>query len=93
MSRISVQVSLYPLRQAHLGPAVSKVLEVFRTRGLQVTPGAMSSLVVGETDAVFDSLKTSFQSACAFGDVVMVASISNCCPAAVGDHCTGETPA
>jgi hypothetical protein len=53
----------------------------------------MSSLVVGETDVVFDSLKTSFQSAGAFGDVVMVASISNCCPAAAGDHCVGESPA
>jgi SAM-dependent methyltransferase len=60
MSMISVQVSIYPLRQPHLGPAVSKVLEVFRTRGLQARPGGMSSLVVGETDVVFDSLKHRF---------------------------------
>jgi uncharacterized protein YqgV (UPF0045/DUF77 family) len=90
MSTISVQVSLYPLRQTHLGPAISKALEVFRTRGLEVQPGIMSTLVVGETDAVFDGLKASFQSVGALGDVVMVASISNCCPAPAGDHRNAE---
>jgi uncharacterized protein YqgV (UPF0045/DUF77 family) len=81
MSTISVQLSLYPLRQPHLGPTISKALEAFRARGLQVETGTMSTVVVGETDALFDALKMSFQSAAALGDVVMVASISNCCPA------------
>jgi uncharacterized protein YqgV (UPF0045/DUF77 family) len=85
MSTISVQVSLYPLRQPHLGPTISKVLEVFRARGLEVRPGTMSTVVVGDTDAVFDGLKASFQSAAALGDVVMMASISNCCPASAAD--------
>jgi len=43
----------------------------------------MSTVIVGETDAVFDALKSSFQSAAALGDLVMVASISNCCPVSV----------
>ena len=80
MSTISVQVSLYPLRQPHMGPAITRALEVFRARGLEVRPGTMSTVVAGDADAVFDSLKASFQSAAALGDVVMVASISNCCP-------------
>jgi len=86
MSTISVQVSLYPLRQPHLGPTISRVLEVFRARGLEVTPGTMSTVIVGDTDAVFDGLKASFQSAAALGDVVMVASVSNCCPVPPGDR-------
>jgi hypothetical protein len=49
------------------------VLEVFRTCGLEVRPGIMSTVVIGDTDAVFDGLKASFQSASALGDVVMVA--------------------
>lgn len=80
MSTISVQVSLYPLRQPHLGPTISKGLETFRARGLEVRPGTMSTIIVGETDAVFDALMSPFQSAAALGDLVMVASISNCCP-------------
>jgi uncharacterized protein YqgV (UPF0045/DUF77 family) len=85
MSTISVQVSLYPLRQPHLGPTISGVLEVFRARGLEVTPGTMSTVIVGDSDAVFDGLKASFQSAAALSDVVMVVSISNCCPVSAGD--------
>jgi len=83
MSTISVQVSLYPLRQPHLGPTITTVLDVFRARGLEVRAGSMSTVIMGDTDAVFDSLKASFQSAAALGDLVMVASISNCCPVSV----------
>lgn len=77
---ISAQVSLYPLRQAHLGPAISEMAEVLRAAGLDVRPGNMSTVVVGESGKVFDSLKASFQSAATLGDVVMVVSVSNCCP-------------
>lgn len=80
MNTISAQVSLYPLRQPHVGPAISKALEVFRACGLDVSPGIMSTVVVGETGAVFDPMKESFQSAAALGDMVMVVSFSNCCP-------------
>lgn len=82
MNTISAQVSLYPLRQPHVSPSISRVLEVFRARGLEIRPGAMSTVVLGDCDAVFDALKASFQSATELGDVVMVASISNCCPVA-----------
>ena len=80
MNTISAQVSLYPLRQSHVGPAISKAVEVFRAHGLDVRAGSMSTVIVGETDTVFDSLKASFQSAAALGDLVMVVSFSNCCP-------------
>lgn len=80
MSRISVQVSLYPLRQADLAPAIAKALEIYHAYGLEISPGAMSTVIVGEPEAIFDALKTSFQSSAMLGDVVMVASISNCCP-------------
>jgi uncharacterized protein YqgV (UPF0045/DUF77 family) len=79
-STISAQVSLYPLRQSHLAPAVSQVTEVLRGAGLDVRSGTMSTVVIGESEKVFDSLKASFQSAAALGDVVMVVSLSNCCP-------------
>jgi uncharacterized protein YqgV (UPF0045/DUF77 family) len=84
MSAISVQISLYPLRQRHLGPAIANALESLRAIGLDVRPGTMSTVVAGDCDAVFDGLKASFRAAAALGDVVMVASISNCCPAPPG---------
>lgn len=85
MNSISVQVSFYPLRQPRLGPTISGVLAAFRGHGLEIEPGTMSTVVVGEIDAVFDGLEASFRSAAARGDVVMVASISNCCPASAAE--------
>jgi uncharacterized protein YqgV (UPF0045/DUF77 family) len=80
MTPISAQVSLYPLHQPHTGPAIAEALEIFRARGLDVQPGTMSTMVSGDADVVFDSLKTSFEAAAASGDVVMVVTLSNCCP-------------
>lgn len=80
MSTISIQVSLYPLRQSRVSPSIAKALEVFRERGLEIRPGTMSTVISGDLDSVLDGLKDSFKSASALGDVVMVASISNCCP-------------
>lgn len=80
MSTISAQVSLYPLRQSDLKPAIDAAREAFRTHGLDAVSGTMSTVVAGEADTVFDALKSSFQSAAGIGDVVMVVSVSNCCP-------------
>jgi len=82
---ISAQISIYPLRQPHLGPTIAKALDVFRSRGLDVKTGTMSTVVTGEPGALLESLKTSFESAAALGDVVMVVSLSNCCPITPAD--------
>jgi uncharacterized protein YqgV (UPF0045/DUF77 family) len=80
MIGISAQVSLYPLRQAHLSPVVEQALHVFRAQGLTVRPGDMSTLVTGDDEAVFASLKEIFAQAAHQGDVVMVVTLSNACP-------------
>jgi uncharacterized protein YqgV (UPF0045/DUF77 family) len=86
MSTISLQLSVYPLRQRQFAPAVEKALEPFRAHGLDVRTGSMSTAVFGESDAVFDALRTSFSAAASLGDVVMVATVSNCCPAPAEDR-------
>ena len=86
MKLVSAQVSLYPLRQSRLGPAVSKALDAFRARGLDVRTGTMSTVIAGDSDTVFEGLKAAFDSAAALGDIVMVASVSNCCPAPAADR-------
>jgi uncharacterized protein YqgV (UPF0045/DUF77 family) len=86
VNAISVQLSVYPLRQPRVGPAISMALEAFRARGLDVRAGTMSTVIVGEPGAVFDGLKESFQSAASLGDLVMVLSISNCCPVTTAEQ-------
>lgn len=87
MNRVSAQVSLYPLRQPHLGPTIEKVVQVLRDReGLDVQTGTMSTLIGGECDQVFERLKEAFRAAAAFGDVVMVATLSSACPSSQKGH-------
>jgi uncharacterized protein YqgV (UPF0045/DUF77 family) len=78
--KISAQVSLYPIRQPELSPAIEEALQVFRSKGLDVRQGTMSTLVVGEQDLVWDSLKDAWGHAAARGDLVMVVTFSNACP-------------
>jgi uncharacterized protein YqgV (UPF0045/DUF77 family) len=80
MIGISAQVSLYPLRRAHVSPVIEQALHVFQAHGLAVRPGDMSTLVTGDDEAVFSSLKELFAQAAQQGDVVMVVTLSNACP-------------
>jgi uncharacterized protein YqgV (UPF0045/DUF77 family) len=45
---ISAQVSLYPLRQAHLSPAIQTVRAALTAAGLQPQVGPISTTVTGE---------------------------------------------
>jgi uncharacterized protein YqgV (UPF0045/DUF77 family) len=81
---ISAQVSLYPLRQQNLSPAIEKTLAIFKNNALQVSPGAMSSVVSGEDGILFDALREAFRTASAEGDVVMAVTFSNACPVELG---------
>jgi uncharacterized protein YqgV (UPF0045/DUF77 family) len=74
------QVSLYPLRQEVLSPAIDEALRTFQEHDLHVEPGAMSSLVTGENAAIFAALQGAFCRAAEQGQVVMVATFSNACP-------------
>lgn len=80
MIAISAQVSLYPLRQAHLSPLIDQAGRVFRAHGLAVKSGDMSTLVTGDGEAVFAGLQDVFAQAVQQGDVVMVLTLSNACP-------------
>ncbi|MCW5785512.1 MAG: thiamine-binding protein [Nitrospirales bacterium] len=80
MIGISAQVSLYPLRQAQISPAIEQALHIFQGHGLVVRPGDMSTLVNGDDEAVFLSLKEIFEQVAQQGDIVMVVTFSNACP-------------
>lgn len=72
---ISAQVSLYPLRQAHLSPAIQAVRDALTAAGLQPQVGPMSTMVTGEATVVCAALH-----AAATGQVVMTVTLSNACP-------------
>jgi len=80
MIRIMAQVSLYPLGQAALSPAIDEALRILREHDLDVEVGPMSSLIVGEEMSVFTALQSAFRRVAEQGPIVMVATFSNACP-------------
>jgi uncharacterized protein YqgV (UPF0045/DUF77 family) len=76
----SAQVSVYPLRQDHLGPAIEAVSASLATHGLTPEVGSMSTVVVGEDTAIFAALAEAFARAAELGEVVMTVTVSNACP-------------
>jgi len=77
---VSLQLSVYPLRQEHLSPAVDAVKAELEAHGLHPQVGAMSTQVVGEAEAVFAALRDTFMRVAANGQVVMTVTVSNACP-------------
>lgn len=77
---VSAQISLYPLRQDRLSPAIREMQDALIAAGLDVLPGPMSTLVTGDGAALFDALKAAFLRAAGAGHVVMTATVSNACP-------------
>jgi len=77
---ISAQISVYPLRQERLSPAIDAVRQALESKGLQPEIGAMSTTVTGEAKDVFIALHEAFDRAAATGHVVMTVTVSNACP-------------
>jgi len=77
---LAAQVSIYPLRQPSLSPAINKALDIFREHGLEVTPGAMSSLLSGADEVLFAAIMEAFQQTASEGEIVMTLTLSNACP-------------
>jgi uncharacterized protein YqgV (UPF0045/DUF77 family) len=91
MATMSAQISVYPLRQQRLGPAVDAVRSALEREGLAPEVGPMSTLVRGDRDRVFAAVRAAFERAAASGDVAMVLTLSNACPADVrGDRAVGD---
>ncbi len=96
MIGISAQVSLYPLGQENLTPAIQAALDVLAARGLPHQVGPMSTLVWGEAEAVFEALREAFAAAARLGHAVMTVTVSNACPlpaAADKEGADGPAPA
>ena len=80
MQPVIAQVSLYPLRQDRLSPAINAVQGVFSRHEVGMEPGPMGTLIWGGDEEVFETLREAFQEAARIGSAVMSVSISNACP-------------
>ena len=76
----SAQISIYPLRQERLSPAIDAVRCALSGRGLAPQVGPMSTVVVGEDALIFAALGEAFAKAAEAGEVVMTMTVSNACP-------------
>ena len=77
---ITAQISLYPLRQASIGPIIRETVRIFQRHELAVRVGEMSTLVWGDEAIIFEALEEAFQQATEQGETVMTVTLSNACP-------------
>ncbi len=73
---ITAQVSVYPLGQRALDPPIQQAIARMQAAGLVVEPGAMSTVVAGEADVVFETLRQVFGELAGQGQVIMAVTFS-----------------
>ena len=78
---VNLQLSVYPLRQPHLRPAIEAALTAAGKEGVHITVGRLSTFVRGDEPAVFAALRAAFRAAGSSGSTVMVATLANGAPA------------
>ncbi len=81
MMGVSAQVSLYPLGQEDLAPAIEEIWKALAAHGLEYRPGPMSTLTWGDDEAVLNALRDGFRRAAELGPAVLVITLTNACPA------------
>ena len=79
MTGTIAQISLYPLGQEDLAPAIGDVLDVLTEHGLEHRVGSMSTLVWGDDEVLFPALREAYARACQRGPAVLVITVSNAC--------------
>ena len=78
--KVQAEISLYPLRCSDLTEPIRQFVKLLETDKLKVEIGPMSTLVTGDSQAVFENLKKAFERLAEKYKVVMTAKISNACP-------------
>lgn len=77
---VNLQLSVYPLRQPHLRPAIEAALRAAGEEGVQIAVGRLSTFVRGDEPAVFAALRAAFKAAGSSGPTVAVATLSTGVP-------------
>ena len=77
---VGLQFSLYPLRQAHLRPAIEAAVQAAAAQGVAVSVGELGTFAPGSEEAVFKAIRAAFAAARSFGPTVMVVTLSSGLP-------------
>ena len=77
---IQAEISLYPLGETKLSTRINGFVTSLQRSGVTVEVGRMSTVMSGESDAVFTALQDAFESDAARGATVMTVKMSNACP-------------
>ena len=85
--RVQAQVSIYPLKTKTLAKPVEEFCRRLRDPDLTVTTHSMSTLIVGESERVFQAVKQAFEALAADFNIVVDLKISNACPNDVETQC------
>lgn len=78
--KVEAEVSLYPLGENHLSPAIEAFVNVLKDHGCDAQVGQMSTIVKGESANVFEALRVGYERACEEGGCVLIVKASNVCP-------------
>ena len=77
---VSVQFSVYPLRDMHLSPAIEKAVKILRDFKLPINMGSMSSVTYGNSERVFKAFQKIYDELAGDAHIVIMMTISNACP-------------
>lgn len=80
MMNVEAEVSLYPLAEEHLVHPVHDFVEVLKQHGCEVEIAPMSSIVKGESSAVFEALRIGYEAAAQKSACLLVIKACNVCP-------------
>ena len=78
--RIQVEISLYPLGVIDVGEVVTTFIQKLDRSGMDVFPGNMSTVIGGDLDEVFATVKAAFEHVGTSHGAAMVLKVSNACP-------------
>jgi len=78
--KVQVQISIYPLRIESLSKPIDEFCKILKDKGLKVQTRSMDSLVIGQSDTIFKSVREAFEQIAEKYNIVMDFKISNACP-------------
>jgi uncharacterized protein YqgV (UPF0045/DUF77 family) len=84
--KISAQISLYPLKQQRLSPAIEEAWRILEENRLDLQKGGMSTVVSGTAERIFAVIQEVFVRLAEKGALSMVVTYSNACPVQGGDE-------
>ena len=78
--KIQAELSLYPLKTKEIAPSIESFLRTIARKGISIDPGSMSTVVAGESGAVFQAIAKGFEKVAKRDEIVLIAKVSNACP-------------